>query len=75
MCFMHGGAHISILLSWFVPPSPALLVPTSQASMSESLLLPAKSFISTIFLMLEKTLECPLDFKEIEPVNPKRNQP
>ena len=72
---MRGGAHISILLSWFVPPSPALLVPTSQASMSESLLLPAKSFISTIFLMLEKTLECPLDFKEIEPVNPKRNQP
>ena len=24
--------------------------------------------------MLEKTLESPLDFKEIKPVNPKRNQ-
>ena len=24
--------------------------------------------------MLEKTLESPLDFKEIQPVNPKRNQ-
>ena len=26
-------------------------------------------------LMLEKTLESPLDSKEIKPVNPKRNQP
>ena len=25
--------------------------------------------------MLEKTLESPLDCKEIKPVNPKRNQP
>ena len=25
--------------------------------------------------MLEKTLESPLDFKEIKPVNPKGNQP
>ena len=25
--------------------------------------------------MLEKTLECPLDCKEIKPVNPKGNQP
>ena len=25
--------------------------------------------------MLEKTLESPLDFKEIQPVNPKGNQP
>ena len=24
--------------------------------------------------MLEKTLECPLDCKEIKPVNPERNQ-
>ena len=26
-------------------------------------------------VVLEKTLEIPLDFKEIKPVNPKRNQP
>ena len=26
-------------------------------------------------MVLEKTLECPLDFKEIKPVNPKRNPP
>ena len=26
-------------------------------------------------VMLEKTLECPLDCKEIKPVNPKGNQP
>ena len=26
-------------------------------------------------MVLEKTLESPLDFKEIEPVNPKGNQP
>ena len=25
--------------------------------------------------MLEKTLESPLDYKEIKPVNPKENQP
>ena len=25
--------------------------------------------------MLEKTLDCPLDIKEIQPVNPKGNQP
>ena len=27
------------------------------------------------FVVLEKTLESPLDCKEIKPVNPKRNQP
>ena len=26
-------------------------------------------------VVLEKTLECPLDCKEIKPVNPKGNQP
>ena len=26
-------------------------------------------------MVLEKTLESPLDYKEIKPVNPKRNQP
>ena len=26
-------------------------------------------------LVLEKTLECPLDSKEIKPLNPKGNQP
>ena len=26
-------------------------------------------------MVLEKTLESPLDYKEIEPVNPKGNQP
>ena len=26
-------------------------------------------------MVLEKTLESPLDFKEIEPVNPKGNEP
>ena len=26
-------------------------------------------------MVLEKTLECPLDSKEIKPVNPKGNQP
>ena len=26
-------------------------------------------------MVLEKTLESPLDFKEIKPVNPKENQP
>jgi len=25
--------------------------------------------------VLEKTLESPLDYKEIEPINPKENQP
>ena len=27
------------------------------------------------YMVLEKTLECPLDNKEIKPVNPKGNQP
>ena len=26
-------------------------------------------------MVLEKTLESPLDFKEIKPINPKENQP
>ena len=26
-------------------------------------------------MVLEKTLQCPLDCKEIKPVNPKENQP
>ena len=27
------------------------------------------------FVMLEKTLESPVDYREIKPVNPKENQP
>ena len=37
------------------------------------------TIITVVFLssnlVLEKTLETPLDFKEIKPVNPKGNQP
>ena len=31
--------------------------------------------IDALIMALEKTLECPLDSKEIKPVNPEGNQP
>ena len=31
--------------------------------------------INAFKLVLEKTLESPLDFKEVQPVHPKRDQP
>ena len=34
-----------------------------------------KGLISKIYKNLERTLESPLDSKEIKPVNPKENQP
>ena len=34
-----------------------------------------KGLISKIYKKLERTLESPLDSKEIKPINPKGNQP
>ena len=54
----------------------AVVFPVVMYGCGSSTIKKAKHWWTGAFkLVLEKTLESPLDFKEIKPVNPKRHQP
>ena len=46
--FAHGNVYASVLLSWFVPPTPFPAMSASLSSMSLPLFLPTSRFPSTV---------------------------
>ena len=85
--FLSRSKHL--LISWLQSPSAVILEPQKIKSDTVSIVFPMRNIVSPLFpykeswplknwclwtVVLEKTLESPLDCKEIQPIHPKGNQ-